>query len=154
MNLEASQSMFGLPGELVVVIPDKMSFYSLFSDGICTRKTRLAGTGETLLAYGEGAAVFLYYTYPAFRAVSLIRNEPGGAALPGLSKKVRLLFTLHSSRVDKLRRAVGFLNKHLGGAYRHNDAFYTRLYFIVTKRGKISYPALRRLAGLKEEKPC
>ncbi|MDR2661838.1 MAG: hypothetical protein LBC31_02440 [Treponema sp.] len=137
--------MFGLPSELVVTIPDTSSFYSLFADGIHARKTYLPETGETLLAYPEGAAVFLHYTYPAFRAVSLVRNEPGRAALPGLSKKVRLLFTVHASRVDKLRRAISFLNKHSDGAYRFGDAFYTRLYFTVRRRGKLSYPALRRI---------
>jgi hypothetical protein len=139
--------MFGLPGELVVTIPDTSPFYSLFADGIPARKTYLPETGETLLAYPEGSAVFLYYTYPTFRAVSLVRNGPGGAALPGLSKKVRILFTVHASRVDKLRRAVGFLNKHSGGAYHYDDAFYTRLYFTVRRRGKLNYPALRRMAA-------
>ena len=144
--------MFGLPGELVVTIPDTNAYYSLYADGLYGRKTYLKESGVTLLAYPPGEAVFLYYTYPTLRAASLIRHEAGGAALPGLSAPVRLLFTVHASRVDKLKRAVAFLNKHSRiGAYRLSDAFYTRLYFIVSKRGKLSYPALRRLAAIKEE---
>lgn len=139
--------MFGLDGELVVTIPDASRFYSLYADGLFARKTYLKDSKSTLLAYPPGAAVFLYYTYPALRAVSLVRNEPGKAALPGLSKSARLVFTLRASRVDKLRRALGFLNKHSGGAYRFNDEFYLRLYFLLQRRGKLSYLALRRMAA-------
>jgi len=53
---------------------------------------------------------------------------------------------VHSSKVDKLKRAVGFLNKNAGGAYRFSDDFYTRLYFVLEKKGKLNYPALRNLA--------
>jgi hypothetical protein len=143
--------MFGLEGELVVVIPDRANFYSLYAEGPCSRKTYLKDSGETLLAYPPGAAVLLYYTYPAHRAASLVRNIPGSASLPGLSKTTRLLFTVHASRVDKLRRAVGFLNKHSPtGAYRYDDAFYLRLYFLLLRRGKLSYLSLRRMAGSAE----
>jgi hypothetical protein len=76
---------------------------------------------------------------------------PGKASLPGLSKTTRLLFTVHASRVDKLRRAVGFLNKHSqSGAYRYDDGFYLRLYFLLQKSGKLSYLSLRRMAGAAE----
>jgi hypothetical protein len=142
--------VFGLDGELVVTIPDSRGFYSLYADGLFSRKTYLKDSGETLLAYPPKAAVFLYYTYPAHRAVSLVRNEPGGAGMPGLSKTTRLLFTLYASRVDKLRRAVGFLNKNALGAYRYDDAFYLRLYFLLRRRGKLSYLSLRRMAGAAE----
>jgi hypothetical protein len=138
--------MFGLPGELVVVIHDKSSFYSLYADGLFARKAYVKDTGLTYLAYPPGSVVALYYTYPTHRAVSVIRNAPGRTAFPGLSKKVWLLFTVHASRVDKLRRAVSFLNRHAGGAFHYADAFYTRLYFAVQQRGKISYLALRRIA--------
>ena len=139
----------------MVVIPDKASFYSLYADGQLVRKTYVKDTGQTYLAYPPGSVVALYYTYPAHRAVSVIRNAPGRAAFPGLSKKVRLLFTVHASRVDKLKRVVGFLNKHAGGAFHYTDDFYTRLYFAVQQRGKISYLALRRIvenAGKKTDK--
>jgi hypothetical protein len=91
--------------------------------------------------------VFLYYTYPTHRAASAVRHAPGGAALPGLSRKVNLLFTVHASKVDKLKRAVVFLNKNAGGAYRFGDDFYLRLYCALEARGKLNYPALRNLAG-------
>jgi hypothetical protein len=138
--------MFGLSGELVIVIPDKSSFYSLYADGLFTRKAYDKNTGESFFAYDKEALVFLYYTYPAHRAASVIRNVPGRAALPGLSKKAEVLFTVHASKVDKLKRAVGFLNKNVGGAYRFAGGFYLRLYFILQQRGKLNYQALRGLA--------
>jgi hypothetical protein len=138
--------MFGLPGELVVVIPDESNFYSLFADGVYSRKTYAKDTGESYFAYPPGSALFLYYTYPTHRAASAVRHAPGVAALPGLSKKVSLLFTVHASKVDKLKRAVGFLNKNAGGAYRFGDDFYLRLYWILESKGKLCYPALRHLA--------
>jgi hypothetical protein len=152
--------VFGFPGELVVCIPDKASFYSLYADGQYSRKTYVKDTGQTLIAYPPDAVVFLYYTYPTFRAASVICNAPGRAALPGLSKKVRLLFTVHASRVDKLKRAAAFLNKNAGGACRFDGGFYTRLYFILRQRGTLNYPALRKLANvstkplLERSKPC
>jgi hypothetical protein len=53
--------------------------------------------------------------------------------------------------VDKLKRALGFLNKNSGGAYRFNDDFYLRLYFILQNRGKLNYPALRALVEKTDE---
>jgi hypothetical protein len=138
--------MFGLPGELVVVIPDESNFYSLYADGIFSRKAYVKDTGESYFAYPPGSVVFLYYTYPTHRAASAIRHAPGGAALPGLSRKVNLLFTVHASKVDKLKRAVSFLNKNAGGACRFGDGFYVRLYWILESKGKLCYPALRHLA--------
>ena len=145
--MEVASNCFGLPGELVIVIPDESSFYSLYADGIFTRKTYHKDTEESFFAYPPEAAIFLFYTYPNSRAASLIRNVPGKAALPGLSKKVSLIFTVHASKVDKLKRAIGYLNAntHLG-AYRYSDDFYMRLYFILEQRGKLNYPALRKLA--------
>jgi hypothetical protein len=48
--------------------------------------------------------------------------------------------------VDKLKRAAGWLNKHSSGAFAHDDGFYTRLVYILERRGKINYPALSKLA--------
>ncbi len=138
---------FGMPGELVVAIPDESYFYSLYADGIFSRKAYVKDTGESYFAYPPGSVVFLYYTYPTHRAASAVRHAPGGASLPGLSKKVSLLFTVHASKVDKLKRAVGYLNKNAGGAYRFGDGFYTRLYFILESKGRLNYLALRNLAG-------
>lgn len=139
--------MFGFPGELVVSISDEASFYSLYADGLYSRKIYLKETGETLLSYPEGSVLFLYYTYPNHRAVSCVRVAPGSAAFPGLSRKVSVLFTVHASKVDKLKRAVGHLNKHTGGAYQYGDAFYLRLFLVIQQRGKLNYLALRNLAG-------
>ena len=135
--------MFGLPDELVVVIPDTPFFCSLYSDGVFARKVYLKDSGQTLLAYSPGSLLFLYYTYPTHRAASCVRNVPGSAAFPALSKKVTLLFSVHASKVDKLKRAVSFLNKNACGAYRFDDDFYLRLYFILEQRGKLNYTALR-----------
>jgi hypothetical protein len=142
--------MFGFPEELVAVIPNELSFYSLYADGNFSRKTYMKDTDETYLAFRPGEVIFLYYTYPNHRAASCIRNVPGEAELPGLSKKAKLLFTVHASKVDKLKRAVAFLNANAGGAYRFGDDFYVRLYFILDKKGKLNYPALRRLAEKAE----
>lgn len=136
---------FGLPGELIVAIQDSPSFYSLYADGLFSRKVYDNSSGTSLFSYAPGAAIFLFYTYPTHRAVSLIRNIPGYSAFPGLSKKVSTVFTVHASKVDKLRRSIGYLNKHAGGAYRFTDDFYVRLYFILHKRGKLNYIALRKL---------
>ena len=143
--------MFGLEDELVITIPDENNFYSLYADGVFARKTYIKETGESLFAYAPGSVIFLYYTYPNHRAASCIRHVSGEAALPGLSRKVFLLFTVHSSKVDKLKRAIGHLNKNLNGAYRFKDDFYTRLYFILGQRGKLNYPALRGLVEKAEE---
>jgi hypothetical protein len=139
--------MFGLSEELVVSIPDKAAFYSLYADGLFSRKFYLKESGVSLFAYKPGAAVFLFYTYPSHRAITLIRNDPGNAELPGLNRRVRVIFTVHASKVDKLRRAIGYLNKHAGGAYHHDDDFYIRLYFILHKRGKLNYFSLRSLVN-------
>ena len=138
---------FGLSGELVITIPDESNFYSLYADGVYCRKAYAKDTGESFFAYPSGSVIFLYYTYPTHRAASAVRHGPGNASLPGLSKKVSLLFTVHSSKVDKLKRAVGYLNKNAGGAYRFGDGFYTRLYFILEAKGRLNYLALRNLAG-------
>jgi len=138
---------FGLDGELVVTIPDTNPFYSLYADGLFSRKIYVKETKETWLSYPAGSVVFLYYTYPNHRAVSCVRNAPGEAALPGLSKKVSLLFTAHASKVDKLKRAISHLNTHSGGAYQYDDDFYLRLYLVLLQRGKLNYIALRNMAG-------
>jgi hypothetical protein len=138
--------VFGFPGELIVSIPDNPPFFSLYSDGPAARTTYLKHSKTTLMAYPRGVPLVLYYTYPAHRAASLVRNLPGRARFPGLSRTVQTLFTVHASRVDKLRRALGFLNKHSGGAFRFDDGFYTRLYFILLRRGKLDYQALHLCA--------
>ncbi|MDR0731031.1 MAG: hypothetical protein LBF63_05125 [Treponema sp.] len=133
---------------LTVTIPDEIKFYSLYADGLFSRKTYVREAGYTLFSFDPDAVVFCYYTYPTHREACAVRNVPSGSVLlPGLSKPVSLLFSVHASRVDKLRRAVGFLNANSGGAYSFNDGFYIRLAFILSQRGKINYFALHRLAG-------
>ena len=145
--------MFGLPEELVIIIPDKSHFYSLYADGMFARKTYDKGSGESFFAYAPRSVVFLFYTYPTHRAASVIRNVPGKAELPGLTRKVSLLFTVHASKVDKLKRAIGFLNKNANGAYQFSDDFYLRLFFILEQRGKLNYVALKTLARKPVEVP-
>ena len=137
---------FGLPGELIITIPDNPSFYSLYADGPYSRKIYSKENAASLFAYAPGAAVVLYYTYPTHRAASLIRNTPGNAEFPGLSRRVSVLWTVHASKVDKLKRAVSFLNKHFKGSFEFSNDFYIRLFFILQRRGKLNYISLRNLA--------
>jgi hypothetical protein len=133
---------------ITVTIPDKNSFYSLYADGPFRQKKYIREAGHTLISFDRDAVMFLYYTYPTHREACAVRNTLSGSLLlPGLSKQVSLLFSVHASRIDKLRRAVAFLNANAGGAYSWNDGFYIRLGFILSLRGKINYPALRKLTG-------
>ena len=133
--------------DLEVVIPNHNAFYTLFADGPHSWKTYAKDKQAALLTYARNAVIILYYTYPTHREACVIRNTGSGAVLlPGLSKKVSLLFSVHASRVDKLKRAVGYLNKHAGGAYTWPDDFYIRLLYLIEQRGKINYTALGKLA--------
>jgi len=133
---------------LEITIPDCNSFYSLYSDGNHAWKTYDRQKKHSLLYYAPGAVVILYYTYPTYREACVIRNvtADNAAALPGLSKKVSVLFNVRASRVDKLKRAAGWLNKHTSGAFAHDDGFYARLVYLLEQRGKLNYAALGKLA--------
>jgi len=133
---------------LEVTIPDHNSFCTLYSDGNHAWKTYDRQKKHTLLYYPPAVVVFLYYTYVTYREAVVIRNvqSENSLSLPGLSKNVIVLFRVRASRVDKLKRAAGWLNKHSAGAFAHDDGFYTRLSFILEQRGKINYPALGKLA--------
>ena len=134
--------------QLAVTIPDHSSFYSVYAEGPHSWKTFDRQLKSTVLYYPQNAAVILYYTYPAYREACVIRNTlDSGVMLPGLSKKVTVLFRVRASRVDKLKRAAGWLNTHCAsGAYARDDGFYTRLACILEQRGKLSYIALQKLA--------
>jgi len=139
-----------MKNHLEVTIPDNNSFYTLFSDGKHTWKTYDRLKKHTLIYYPPRAVVILYYTYVTFREACVIRNvqtDTNCVMLPGLSKKVSVLFRVRASRVDKLKRAAGWLNKHsVFTAYGHEDGFYIRLCYLLERRGKINYPALGKLA--------
>jgi len=137
-----------MKNHLEVTIPDCNSFYTLFSDGNHAWKTYDRLKKHTLLYYAPDSVVFLYYTYITYREACVIRNvqNENSVMLPGLSKRVNVLFRVRASRVDKLKRAAGWLNKHSSGAFSHGDGFYTRLVYILEQRGKINYPALSKLA--------
>ncbi|MDR2864331.1 MAG: hypothetical protein LBV68_01815 [Spirochaetaceae bacterium] len=139
--------------ELKITIPDNNNYYSLYADGVCEKREYIKESGITRFTYREGAAIFLYYTYPAHREVCLIRNVSVPLSgtlifLPSLSNKVEQLFSLSASGVDKTKRAAGFLHKHYGSAHDWSDDFYIRLYFLLRKGGKINYFALEKLADL------
>jgi hypothetical protein len=138
---------------LEITIPDHNSFYTLFSDGVPAWKTYDRRKKTSLFYYPPGAVVFLYYTYPTRREACVIRNsvKDKGVMLPGLSKKVTLLFNVAASRVDKLKRAASWLKVHSSGAFSHNDGFYVRLFYILQRRGKINYPALNNLLKKTKE---
>jgi len=137
-----------LKNHLEVTVPDYNSFYSLYSDGNHSWKTYDRLEKHTLIYYAPGSVVFLYYTYITYREACVIRyiRDENGVWLPGLSKKVSLLFRVRASRVDKLKRAAGWLKKHSAGAFAHDDGFYIRLSYILERRGKINYTALGKLA--------
>jgi hypothetical protein len=137
-----------MKGHLEVTVPDYNSFCTLYSDGNHAWKTYDRQKKHTLIYYPPGAVVFLYYTYVTYREACVIRysQDDNGVTLPGLSKKVNVLFRVRASRVDKLKRAAGWLNKHSAGAFAHDDGFYARLVYILERRGKINYPALGKLA--------
>jgi len=137
-----------MKNHLEITIPDHNSFYTLYSDGLHSWKTYDRQKKHTLLYYAPKAAVILYYTYPTYREACVIRNtqDDTSVMLPGLSKKVSVLFRVRASRVDKLKRAAGWLNKHSPGACVHEDGFYTRLVYLLEQRGKLNYAALSRLA--------
>jgi hypothetical protein len=133
---------------LTVTIPDDNGFYSLYADGLFSKKTFDKETKQTFLTFDENAVIFLFYTYPSCREICAVRNAASDkmTALPGLSKKVSPLFTVRASAVDKMRRAIAFLNRNAGGAYSWKDGFYIRLFFLVCRKGPLNYPALRKLA--------
>jgi len=137
-----------MKNHLEVTIPDHNAFCSLYSDGNHAWKTYDRQKQRTLLYYPPEAVVFLYYTYVTYREAVVIRNiqDESALMLPGLSKKVKVLFRVRASRVDKLKRAAGWLNKHSAGAFVHDDGFYTRLSYVLEQSGKINYPALGKLA--------
>jgi len=136
---------------LEAVIPDRAVFCTLYADGRHMRKTR--GEGLTVLSYPADAVVFLYYTYPTFREGMAVRNtREGGIALPCLSKRVSVLFRVRASGVDKLKRAVGFVNANYGtDAYSRDDGFYTRLAYVLERRGKLCRTTLGEIAGERAE---
>jgi hypothetical protein len=133
---------------LEIAIPDFNAYYTLYAEGSLSWKTYDRQKKNSLLYYPSGAVVFLFYTYPTHRTACVIRNaeNQNGIFLPGLSKKVLQLFSVTASRVDKLKRAMNWLNKHSPGAFVHDDGFYTRLVYILEQRGKINYAALSKLA--------
>ena len=138
-----------MKSHLEITISDKNSFYTLYSEGKHSWKTYDQHEKHTLIYYPPGSVIILYYTYITYREACVVRFteiNDNSVSLPGLSKKVTVLFRLRASRVDKLKRAVGWLNKHSAGAYTHIDGFYIRLQYLLEQRGKINYTAIRELA--------
>ena len=140
-----------MPERLTVTIPDKNNFYSLYADGLLLRKTYIRETEATIIEYDHNAVVALYYTYPTYREACVVRNASlsHSLVLPGLSKSVVVLFSVHASQVDKLKRSIGFIHSNYGNAFSRDDGFYIRLSFIIRQRGKIDYIALRHLCEKK-----
>jgi hypothetical protein len=135
-----------MSSQLAITILEKPPFYSLYAEGVFSYKTFDKDARKNIFIYDESALIVLYYTYPTYREACLIRNIHGDTLLPSLSKKVRVLFSVRASKVDKLRRAIAFLNKNSRGAFSFDDGFYIRLYFILLQRGKLNYVALAQLA--------
>lgn len=137
-----------MKNHLEISIHDHNAFYNLYSDGNHSWKTYDKKRQTTLLYYPPGSVILLYYTYRTYREALLIRFEriENGIYLPGLSKKVKLLFRATASRVDKTRRAIGWLKAHTKDAFINSDDFYIRLSYIIEQKGKINYFALKKLA--------
>jgi hypothetical protein len=139
-----------VPELLTAEIRDENPYCSLYSDGLYAWKTRDEAKKATLISYSPGSVLFLYYTYPAHREAACVRYVPESEtaeAYPCLDRKVETLFTVGASRVDKLRRAVGYINKNCSpAAYRRSDAFFCRLYNLILRHGKLNYAALTLLA--------
>lgn len=138
-----------MKNHLEITISDKNSFYTLYSEGNHAWKTYNQKEKHTLIYYPPESVIFLFYTYITYREACVVRFSEindNSVSLPGLSKKVTVLFRVKASRVDKLKRAVGWLNKHSAGACSHRDGFYIRLQYILEQRGKINYTAIRELA--------
>ena len=133
---------------LEAAIPDRASFCTLYADGPHMRKIREGET--TILSYPRDSVVFLYYTYPTYREAMAVRNtRDGGISLPCLSKKVSVLFRVRASGVDKLKRAVGFVNANCKpDAYSREDGFYVRLAYVLERRGKLCRATLGKIAGV------
>jgi hypothetical protein len=132
---------------LTISIPDKNEYYSLYADGQYLEKRYIKDTGITELTYDENAVIFLYYTYPAYRQVCVIRNTDAlGISLPALSKEVTQIFSLSASRIDKMKKVVDFLNRNYESAYNFSDAFYIRLYYLLLKRKTPNRLEIQRLA--------
>lgn len=131
---------------LVIIIPTRPRFYSLYADGKLARKAFVREEDATRLFYNADDVIALFYTYPSFRAAHIVRNIPGGREFPGLSHNVSELCAFRASRVDKLRRALGYLDTHFKSAFDFPDAFYIRLAFLIETRGKLNYIALDTLA--------
>jgi hypothetical protein len=137
---------------LEITIPDHNSFYTLYAEGRHSWKTYDKQKKHTLIYYPPNAVIILYYTYVTYREACVIRNSRNekpvnSLALPGLSKKITVLFRVRASRVDKLKRAVGWLNSHRAGSFIYDDGFYTRLGYLLEQRGKLNYAALSELAA-------
>jgi hypothetical protein len=142
-----------MTSQLFITIPQEPPFFSLYAEGPFLYKVFVKELNSTRLLYRQDEVIVLYYTYPTHREACVIRNTPPAVSrtwLPGLSKKVSVLFSVNASRVDKLRRAVGFLKTH--ASLSLPDAFYFRLYFIILQRGKLNYPALRALVNFSLSK--
>ena len=134
---------------LEVTIPEENPFYSLYSDGLLARKTYVRELKSTVIEYAHNSVLALYYTYPTHREACMIRNASSSfpyVSLPGLSQKVSLIFSVSTSKVDKLKRAIGFIHSNFGNAFSKDDGFYIRLHFILRQKGKLNYTALRELA--------
>jgi hypothetical protein len=136
-----------ITSDLNVSIPDENAFYSLYADGPTLSKFYDKHNKVTVITYGADAVVVLYYTYPAHREACVVRNTAGGQiSLPGLSKKITMLFSVQASCVDKLKRAVGYINTNCRpNAFSRGNGFYIRLYYLLLQRGKLNYFALKNL---------
>ncbi|HHX58003.1 MAG TPA: hypothetical protein GX710_08315 [Clostridiales bacterium] len=68
--------------------------------------------------------------------------------LPGLSKRITVLFKQFASRVDKTKRAVSYLREHYPkNAYLFEDGFYHRLDVLLRMKGKLDYYELGALCN-------
>ena len=127
---------------LLISVSDS-GYYLLDVFGVPCSKT--SKNGSVVYTFPPDCAVFLFFRYQNARIATLIRNTAGNYHFIGFSRKVKALFSVNASRVDKLKLAVDCLNKYCNGAYRFSDDQYLRLYAVLKHPGKLNIPALSSL---------
>ena len=132
-----------MPENLFISIPQTPRYYSL--DVYGEHSSKISKSKSVVYTFPPYAAIFLFFRYQNTRISTLIRNVPGDYHFIGFSRKVKSLFTVNASRVDKLKLAIDCLNKYCQGAYHFTDDQYLRLYAVLKKPGKLNLPALSSL---------
>lgn len=129
-----------------VLIPhkEKPSYYTLYVKGNYSTKKDFADGVN--FEFVQNSLLILYYTYPAHRRAYVVRfTGNDNTHLPGLSQPVKILLVVHASKVDKLKKAISFIQEHYFKPTYLPDLFYYRLEQIIKQKGKLNYETLHCL---------